>query len=357
MRRAIELAARGWGQTAPNPMVGAVVVRDGTVVGEGFHRRYGEAHAEVHALRAAGEAARGATVYVSLEPCNHHGKTPPCTQALLDAGVARVVAATRDPNPVAQGGAETLRDAGVAVDFGVGEEAARELNAAFFHAFASDRPWITLKLAVSLDGAIADASRRPRWLTGDASRREVHRLRAGSDAVAVGIGTAVADDPALTVRYFEPPRVAPRRVVFDRALRLPPESILARTAREVPTVVVCETGTDARERALREAGVDVLHASGPGDAMRQLRAAGVRALLVEGGARIAGSLLEQSLVDRLVIFQAPVVLGAGALGALAYAPPAAPGELARLPVLERRELGDDLMTVYALAARPDAKRT
>ena len=352
MRRAIALAARGWGQTAPNPMVGAVVVRDGAVVGEGYHRRYGEAHAEAEALRAAGDAARGATAYVSLEPCNHFGKTPPCTRALIDAGVARVVAAVRDPNPAAKGGLETLREAGVRVDVGVEEAAARELNAPFFHGFAADRPWVTLKLALSLDGAITDATRRPRWLTGDASRREVHRLRAGSDAVAVGIGTAVADDPALTVRHGDPPRVPPRRVVFDRALRLPPESVLARTARETPTIVVAEAGTDARERALRAAGVEVLRAAGPADALRRLRAAGVRALLVEGGARLAGSLLEQSLVDRLVIFQAPVILGAGALGAFAYAPPVLPGELPRLPVLERRELGDDLMTVYALESKP-----
>src|SRR5215208_4872624 len=240
MRRALSLARKGWGQTAPNPMVGAVVVRDGAVVGEGFHRRFGGPHAEVEALRAAADRARGATVYVSLEPCNHHGKTPPCTEALLAAGVARVVCATRDPNPPAGGGVERLRAAGVEVAVGVEESAARELNAPFLHAFVSDRPWVTLKVAVSLDGALADAARSRGWLTNERSRREVHRLRAGHDAVGVGVGTAAADDPALTVRGVRPPRVPPRRVVFDRLARLPVHGQLARTARAVPVTVVAE---------------------------------------------------------------------------------------------------------------------
>src|SRR6478672_4178548 len=171
MRRAIELARKGWGQTAPNPMVGAVVVKDGVVVGEGYHARFGDAHAEVDALRAAGERSRGATVYVSLEPCNHHGKTPPCVDALIAAGVSRVVAATRDPSPTAGGGVERLRAAGIDVALDVEAGAARELNAAFFHALRSDRPWVTLKLALSIDGAIADASRAPAWLTGKKARR------------------------------------------------------------------------------------------------------------------------------------------------------------------------------------------
>src|SRR6476661_5968049 len=201
MRRALALAARGWGRTAPNPMVGAVVVRDGVVVGEGWHAEYGGPHGEVEALRAAGDRARGATIYVTLEPCNHHGKTPPCTDALLAAGVRRVVVACDDPSPVARGGAQRLHEAGVEVTLGVEEQAARELNAPFFHALASDRPFVRLKLALSLDGAIADHSRQPGWLTGELARREVHRMRAGSDAIAVGIGTVLADDPELTVRH------------------------------------------------------------------------------------------------------------------------------------------------------------
>src|SRR3954467_8980977 len=177
MRRALELAEQGWGQTAPNPMVGAVVVRDGEIVGEGYHERYGEAHAEVNALRAAGERARGATLYVSLEPCAHVGKTPPCTKAITAAGVARVMAAVRDPSPIARGGVETLRAAGVAVDVGVEQGRALGLNAPFFNAPASHRPWVPLKLALSADGAIADRSGKQRWITGAESRAEVHRMR------------------------------------------------------------------------------------------------------------------------------------------------------------------------------------
>ena len=233
MRRALTLARRGWGRTAPNPMVGAVVAQDGATVGEGWHREYGGPHAEVHALAQAGERARGATAYVTLEPCAHHGKTPPCVDALIAAGVARVVVAVRDPNPVAAGGVARLRAAGIVVDEDVETAAARELNAPFLHAArGGDRPWITLKLALSLDGAIADHTRGPGWLTGPVSRRAVHRMRAGSDAIAVGIGTALADDPSLTVREGPAPRRAPIRVVFDRRLRLPIASRLVRTVAE-----------------------------------------------------------------------------------------------------------------------------
>ena len=242
MRRALELARRGWGQTAPNPMVGAVVVRDGAIVGEGWHARWGERHAEPAALAAAGERARGATVYVTLEPCTHRGKTPPCTDALIAAGVSRVVVAARDTNPLAAGGLARLQQAGIATTAGVEEADARELNAPFLFAQHADRPWVTLKLAVSLDGAIADAGRTRGWLTGPESRGEVHRLRAGSDAVAVGIGTALADDPALTVREAAAPRVPPLRVVFDRTGRLPPDGVLARSAREHGAVAASAFG-------------------------------------------------------------------------------------------------------------------
>jgi diaminohydroxyphosphoribosylaminopyrimidine deaminase / 5-amino-6-(5-phosphoribosylamino)uracil reductase len=348
MRRALDLARLGWGQTAPNPMVGAVVVRGGVVVGEGYHSRYGADHAERVALRAAGPMARGATVYVSLEPCSHFGKTPPCVDALVAAGVARVVAATRDPSAIAGGGLDRLREAGIDVATGVEERAARELNAPFFQAFRSDRPWVTLKLALSIDGALTDASRGIGWFTGADARREVHRLRAGSDAVAVGSGTALADDPQLTVREAPPPRVPPQRVVFDSSIRLPLSSYLVRTAREIPTVVVATRPTDAaaagRAAALEAAGVEVVRSPSVADAFRALREGGVRSMLVEGGATLAGSLLSEGLVDRLVIFQAPVVLGAGSLPALAGAP-----ALGRLEVIDRATFGDDVMTVYGLS--------
>jgi diaminohydroxyphosphoribosylaminopyrimidine deaminase/5-amino-6-(5-phosphoribosylamino)uracil reductase len=348
MRRALALARRGWGQTAPNPMVGAVVVQGGEIVGEGWHARYGDDHAEVVALRAAGDRARGATVYVSLEPCNHHGKTPPCTEALLAAGVSRVVAAVADPGRVAGGGLARLQAAGVEVALGVEAEAARELNAAFFHAAASDRPWVTLKLAMSLDGALADGTRRPGWLTNARSRRAVHRMRANVDAVAVGIGTALADDPALTVREAPTPRVPPLRVVFDRTLRLPLDSRLARTAREHPVLAVCADPPADRARALEATGVRLVRAASLDDALRALRAEHeVRSLLVEGGAGLASALWERALVDRLVIFQAPVVLGGGALHAFAHAPSVRASDAPRLRVVERRRLGDDLLTIYA----------
>jgi diaminohydroxyphosphoribosylaminopyrimidine deaminase/5-amino-6-(5-phosphoribosylamino)uracil reductase len=347
MRRALALAERGWGQTAPNPMVGAVVVRDGVVVGEGWHTAYGAPHAEIEALRAAGDRARGATVYVTLEPCDHHGKTPPCTEALVAAGVRRVVAACEDPSPVARGGAARLRAAGIEVDVGVEADAARELNAPFLHALASDRPFVRLKLAMSLDGAIADETRRPGWLTGEAARREVHHLRAGSDAIAVGIGTVLADDPELTVRHAPSPRVPPVRVVFDGAARLPPSSRLARSARETPVLVVVRTPEPERAAALGRLGVTLVQGATLRDALVALRARGVRSLLVEGGAALAGSLLREALVDRLVIFRAPLVLGGGALGAFAGMPPARVEDAPRWRLLEARRLEDDELTIYA----------
>ncbi len=267
-------------------------------------------------------------------------------------GVTRVVAAVADPNPVAAGGGAALRRAGVAYDVGIDADAARELNAAFLFALGADRPWVTLKLATSLDGAIADHRRTPGWLSGERSRQVVHHLRAGADAIAVGVGTALADDPRLTARGKRPPRRAPLRVVFDRHGRLPLDGTLARTARETPVIVVTESPEDAHVRAFRQAGIQVIRASTLGAALRALRGApyDVRSLLVEGGATLAGALLADALVDRLVIFQAPVILGAGALNAFAFAPPALARDGRRLPVVQRARLGDDLMSVYALTA-------
>ena len=347
MRRALALAARGWGQTAPNPMVGAVVVRDGAVVGEGWHTRLGAAHAEVEALHAAGESARGATMYVTLEPCNHQGRTGPCSEALLVAGITRVVVATRDPNPRAQGGGARLRAAGVDVTIGLEDEAAHELNAPFFHALTADRPWLTLKLAVSLDGALADYIRQPGWLTGPAARAEVHRMRAGADAIAVGIGTALADDPRLTVREGVLPRVPPTRIVFDSSARLPLTSRLVATAREAPVIVVCWAPDPAHAAALARAGVDLLHARSLPEALRALKGRGVHSLLVEGGAQLAASLLRETLVDRLVIFRAPLLLGAGAVAAFGGVPASTVRDAARWRIVRATRLDEDEMTVYA----------
>jgi diaminohydroxyphosphoribosylaminopyrimidine deaminase/5-amino-6-(5-phosphoribosylamino)uracil reductase len=350
MRRALVLARRGWGRTAPNPMVGAVVVRDGEVVGEGWHAEYGAPHAEVLALEAAGEMARGSSVYVTLEPCAHLGKTPPCADALVRAGVARVICAARDPNPVAAGGGQRLTMAGIEVAFGLEELDALELNASFFHALTSARPFVTLKLAISIDGAIADASGRSQWLTGVAARRYVHRMRAGHDAIGVGAGTALADDPSLTVRSGRRPRVAPARIVFDRRARLPLDAAVVRTARDIRTIAVVGDASIPSARALATAGVTLVEAETLDHALREIRQLEIRSLLVEGGAELAGALLANSLVDRLVIFQAPVVLGAGSHSAFAHVPPSALPEAPRWRVVARRAIGPDVMTVYAPGA-------
>lgn len=350
MRRALALALRGAGQTSPNPTVGAVIVRDGNVIGEGWHARYGTAHAEVVALSAAGSAAKGATIYVTLEPCAHHGKTPPCAGALLAAGVRRVVFAVDDPNPIAAGGAEWLRAAGVEVMGGVLQAEAAELIAPFLFTVRNyDRPFVTLKLAVSIDGAIVDASRERGWLTGAESRRAVHALRASSDAVAIGIGTALADDPALTVREGTPPRVAPLRVVFDRRARLPFDSALVRTASEVPVVVFTDGSAPAAEQQLRERGVEVQSVETLVQALTVLRRRGVHHLLVEGGAGLASAFMQAEVVDRLITFQAPVILGAGALPAFAAVPMQQASSAQRLRVVARELFGQDLMTTYAIS--------
>ncbi|MBB4635364.1 bifunctional diaminohydroxyphosphoribosylaminopyrimidine deaminase/5-amino-6-(5-phosphoribosylamino)uracil reductase RibD [Longimicrobium terrae] len=313
MRRAVALAERGWGRTAPNPMVGCVIVRGGSVVGEGWHTEYGCPHAEPEALRAAGEAAQGATAYVSLEPCSHWGKTPPCTDALIAAGVSRVVFGGFDPNPRASGGGSVLREAGIDAVGGVEERAVRDQNAVFFHTHSlagTERPFIALKLAMSLDARIADRDGRSVWITGEESRAEVHRLRAGYDAVAAGIGTALADDPQLTVRGAVVPRVAPARIVFDRSLRLPLSSALVRTAAEVPVWAVCAPDADAGRRdALEAAGVRVVAADGLAAQLRALRGAGAGSMFVEGGAAFASALLAADVVDRMYLFYAPVLIG------------------------------------------------
>jgi diaminohydroxyphosphoribosylaminopyrimidine deaminase/5-amino-6-(5-phosphoribosylamino)uracil reductase len=329
MRRALALAERGWGQTSPNPMVGAVIVREGEIVGEGWHERYGEAHAEVNALARAGAAAEGATVYVTLEPCNHTGKTPPCANALVAARVARGVAATRDPGSDSGGGADTLRQAGIDVEIGLLEPEARELNASFFHSFVSDRPWVTLKLALSIDGAIADSERGRAWLTNEQSRAEVHRIRANVDAIAVGATTYTTDHPRLTVRGPIQPRVAPVRVVFD------PDGKLR----------------SGRTSVLEEFdGATFVRVADLAASLRALRARGIRALLVAWGASIASALLDSELVERLVIYQAPIVRGGGALAAFGATAPRRADSDRRFPVLRRQDFGDDMMTIYALHA-------
>jgi diaminohydroxyphosphoribosylaminopyrimidine deaminase/5-amino-6-(5-phosphoribosylamino)uracil reductase len=347
MRLALDLAWRGWGRVHPNPLVGAVVLAGGEVVGEGFHAEFGAPHAEPLALAAAGARARGATLISTLEPCNHQGKQPPCTEAILRAGVGRVVAALSDPNPLAAGGAARLRRSGVAVELGLLREEAERQNGAFLHvAREPARPWVVLKLATSLDFRIADASGRSRWISGPEAREYVHWLRAGFDGIAVGVGTARADDPRLSVRGAVDVRVPPTRVVFDRRLEMPEELGLVRTARETPTIVIADPGAPTeRARSLESLGVTVLRARGAAESLEALRREGVTALLVEGGGGVAGSLLDAGLVDRFHWIQAPLWLGERGVPAVRglSSPPIA--EAARWRVLERRALGDDSLLV------------
>jgi len=317
MRQALALAARGRGTTSPNPMVGAVVADRTGVVGKGYHAFPGGPHGEVNALRDAGDRAVGATLYVTLEPCNHFGRTPPCTGAILDAGIARVVVGMRDPNPhVAGGGIRALEERGIVVECGVLEEECRRLNQPFLKHSTTGIPHVTLKAASTLDGRIASRTGDSKWITNERSRRFVHRLRESVDAVLVGIGTARADDPRLTVRL---PGKAPRRqsirIVLDTRLRLSPESYLVRTAGEVPTWVACGQGApSSAEHVLVERGVRVLRL--PEEAgrvalvplLQELGNRGVTSLLVEGGAHVLGAFLDQGLADEFFFFFAPKIL-------------------------------------------------
>jgi len=326
------------GHPSPNPHVGAVVVKNGEVVAQGHHERAGEDHAEVAALKAAGAKAKGATIYVTLEPCNHVGRTPPCTDALIASKVARVVIGCRDPNPhVVGGGVEKLRAAGIEVVIGVREPEARALIAPWSKFVTKGLPYLSLKLALSLDGRIATRSGASKWVTGPEARVRVHALRAAHDAIAIGIGTAVADDPRLTVR--DAPGGSPVRVVFDTKLRLPPHARLVESAADVPTLVLCSVDApSSNEEALVTRGVEVLRAPSsaegridPQAALRLLASRGIVTLMVEGGAELAGSILAGRLCDELHAFIAPSLLGPrGRPGAVDWAGPETPAEAPRI---------------------------
>ncbi|HSE95784.1 MAG TPA: bifunctional diaminohydroxyphosphoribosylaminopyrimidine deaminase/5-amino-6-(5-phosphoribosylamino)uracil reductase RibD [Methylomirabilota bacterium] len=351
MARALELAARGIGLTSPNPAVGAVLVRDGAVVGEGGHLRAGAPHAEVVALTEAGARARGATCYVTLEPCAHHGRTPPCADALAAAGVARVVAASADPNPRVDGrGFHRLRASGILVEVGVGEAEARALNRAFFTFMKTGRPHVTLKSAMTLDGKIAAADGTSRWVTGEAARAEAHRLRFAADAVLVGIGTVLQDDPQLTVRVPDLPAKEPLRVVADSRLRTPPDARVVTAGDPSRTLVACVGPAPAPSAAaLRARGVQVLEMPADGGrvdlgallvALAGLEVVGV---LAEGGAELGAGLLDADLVDRIAFFVAPRLLG----GRSAPGPIGGPGRALKAVIaltgMSRRLVGEDLL--------------
>lgn len=348
MARALRLAARGLFTTTPNPRVGCVLVRDGEVVGEGWHERAGEPHAEIHALCAAGDAARGATAYVTLEPCSHHGRTPPCAEALIAAGVVRVVAAMKDPNPLVAGrGLDRLRAAGIDASCSLLEDEARELNIGFVSRMERRRPWLRLKAAASLDGKTALENGASKWITGPAARADGHRWRARACAILTGSGTVLADDPALTVREVETPR-QPLRVVVDSRLVVPRS---ARIFAGGNALVATASDDCDRAAALAEQGIEVLvlpEAAGRVDLAALLRLLGERGINevhAEAGAHLGGALLAAGLVDELLLYLAPCLIGDAARGL--FAMPALSDLAAKrdLAIRDVARVGDDLRIV------------
>ncbi|MDT7951459.1 MAG: bifunctional diaminohydroxyphosphoribosylaminopyrimidine deaminase/5-amino-6-(5-phosphoribosylamino)uracil reductase RibD [Acetobacteraceae bacterium] len=354
MRAALALARRGLGSTWPNPSVGCVLVRDGRVVGRGTTAPGGRPHAERLALDMAGEAARGATAYVTLEPCAHHGQTPPCADALVAAGVSRVVVACGDPYPAVNGkGVARLREAGIEVVTGVLEDEAREAQAGFLTRVALGRPAVTLKLASTLDGRIATRMGESQWITGLPARRAAHALRGEHDAVLAGAGTVLSDDPELTCRLPGFRRGSDLRIVVDTHLRTRLMSRVIASAREVPTWFLHGPGADRdRVAAFREAGATLISvpAAEPGidlaAALTRLGREGLTRVLVEGGAKIAASLLRAGLVDRLAWFHAPSVMGGDGLPAAASFGTAALETMPRFRRTEQRQVGDDTLTLF-----------
>jgi diaminohydroxyphosphoribosylaminopyrimidine deaminase/5-amino-6-(5-phosphoribosylamino)uracil reductase len=350
MARALTLARRGLYSADPNPRVGCVLVRGNEIVGEGWHERAGEAHAEVIALDAAGDRARGATAYVTLEPCCHHGRTPPCTDALLHAGVARVVAAMRDPNPHMSGqGLAVLREVGVAVECGLLEAEARALNPGFIQRMTAGRPLVRIKLAMSLDGRTALASGESRWLTGEAARQDVQRLRARSSAILTGIGTVLADDPSLNVRLSDVSR-QPLRVILDTGLRTAPT---AKTLQLPGSVLIFTTiAAPDRQAPLRTAGADIVIVSKVGqglnlaEVMAELVRRECNEVQVECGPTLAGALLQAELVDELVIYMAPLLLGDQAQGLFQLPALARMQDRRELEIVETRVVGKDLRFIF-----------
>ncbi len=350
MRQCLDLAKRGLGFTAPNPVVGAVVVKDGRVVGKGFHRKAGTEHAEAVALRQAGEKATGATLYVSLEPCAHFGKTPPCADEIVKRRVARVVVALRDPNPFVDGkGIDILRQAGIAVDVGIGEARARRQNEVFVTNMLSRRPFVALKAAASLDGRIATAAGESRWITGEAARAFGNRLRGRYDGVMVGINTVLNDDPALTPRV--PPYEAKKvfRIVADSRAKIPLDCMLVKTAHEMPVIMaVTKHALPAKVKALIKMGVGVLPVNEDRgrvdleDLLAKLHALAIGSVLVEGGGELLASFVEWELFDKLYLFQAPKLIGGA--GALSFIGGRGVEQLERAPRLKQvsvRRLGED----------------
>ena len=352
MRLALRLAARGIGHTSPNPLVGAVVVRGGQVVGKGYHRKAGTPHAEIHALEDAGDQAQSATLYVTLEPCNHHGRTPPCTEAIVRSGVRRVVVGCTDPNPrVIGGGMEYLRSKGIRVDEGILEEKCLRLNEPFIKHVTTGLPLVVAKMAASLDGKIATHLGDSRWISNERSRRFVHKLRHSTDAILVGIGTVVADNPNLTTRITGRKGNNPLRIILDTHLRTPVDSLVVSDTKESQTIIA--TGPKSykkRREALESKGVEVLplplvrgRVSLP-ELLKNLGRREITSLLVEGGAEVHGGFFYDNLVDKVYLFFAPKIIGGNrAVPMVGGAGVARVAEALALRDLTMRRFGDDIM--------------
>lgn len=353
MALALTLGRRGLGNAWPNPAVGAVVVKDGIVAGRGWTQPGGRPHAEIEALARAGAAARGATLYATLEPCSHHGKSPPCADAVIAAGVVRVVAAIEDPNPEVGGqGHARLRAAGVAVEVGLGAEEARRAHAGHIRRMRYDRPNVTLKLAVSADEKVALAGRKPVAITGAAATARVQRMRSQHDAILIGIGTALADDPLLTCRLPGMPARSPVRVVLDSTLRLAPTSQLAATAAQTLVWVFADQEYSGQERSLADLGVEILRAPGAAGrldllaVLHGLAGRGITRLLVEGGPTVAAAFLAADLVDEAVLFRSPKAIGADGIDAIEGSSLAAVTRSPRLTSRGVEQIGADTMECF-----------
>lgn len=351
MKIALELAARARGRTSPNPMVGAVVVKEGEIIGRGYHRKAGTPHAEIHALNEAGEAARGATMYVTLEPCCHYGRTGPCTDAIINAGVARVVTAMADPNPLVSGkGIRLLESAGIEVTSGVMEEEALELNEVFIKYITTRRPYVVAKAAVSMDGKIATRSGKSKWITGAEAREYGRRLRDWYDAIMVGIGTVLADDPSLTTRLPGGGGRDPVRIILDSRARIPLNARVLTQQSEAPTIIAVTSGAPPeRVKALRGNGAEVLVVNdGPqvnlGELMRLLGDRGIASVLIEGGASVHGAAFAAQIVDKAAWFIAPKIIGGrDAPGPVGGPGADSPSEAAGLERVKVSRIGPDLL--------------
>lgn len=355
MKMALALAERGLGQVAPNPAVGCVIVRDGLVVGRGWTQPGGRPHAETEALARAGDLARGATAYVTLEPCAHHGRTGPCAEALIEAGVARVVGAVADPDPrVAGKGFAMLEKAGVEVDEGICFEQARHLNEGFFRKVKDERPLVTLKIASSADGRIATKTGHSRWITGERARKHGHLLRATHDAIMIGSATAIVDDPSLTCRLPGLERRSPIRIVADGRLRLPLTSALVREARETPLWLLTLADSDAdRRAAFLSCGVELIDVPTGADGLMDMKAAmkilaghGLTRVLIEGGSRLASSLVRSHLVDRIEWFRSSTIIGGDGYPAIAAFGVERADAAPKLTLTASLALGEDTLSSY-----------